>query len=325
MNKIQYHIIFWIFISLYVFDYLIFFYDFKDSILYTSFEILVLSSEFYINLFILLPFVLIKKGRIAYIISLVVLLFLGFSAYYLTGLNTVLYSKEFQRSVISFVLNHSLYIFISYIIWFVNKYFNEKQMRLQLENEKLQSEMMMLKSQISPHFLFNALNNIYSLTLIKSENAPKMLATLADILRYFLYDTDKKTTFLTSEIEIINKYIQIQKYRQIAGMNNINFNISNDNLALQVPPLLLITLVENAFKHGDIIENKDGFVTIDLVTINNKIEFVIANSFQHKGSSEGIGLTNLKSQLKNIFKDNYHFSIDDNNMVYKVTLSFYGS
>jgi sensor histidine kinase YesM len=325
MNKIYYHLLFWMFISLYVFDYIASFYNFKESILYSSFEVAILCAEFYINLFVLLPFVLNKKGKTAYTAALIALLSLTFSAYYITGLNITLYNDDLLRSIISFLLNHSLYIFISYIVWFFNKYFTEKQLRLQLENEKLQAEMMLLKSQISPHFLFNALNNIYTLTLIKSDNAPKMLATLADILRYFLYEGDKKQTFLTSEIEIIHKYIQIQKYRQIEGMNNITFNISDDSSVKQVPPLLFITLVENAFKHGDIIENKNGFVTIDLSTFHNKIEFTIANSFQFKANNQGIGLNNLESQLKNLFGNNYQLKVEDSNSIYKVSLSFYGN
>jgi sensor histidine kinase YesM len=320
MNKIYYHLLFWVFISLYVFDYIASFYNFKESVIYSSFEVTALCAEFYINLFVLLPFVLNKKGKVAYTAALIALLSLSFSAYYVTGLNITLYNDDLLRSIISFLLNHSLYIFISYIVWFFNKYFTEKQLRLQLENEKLQAEMMLLKSQISPHFLFNALNNIYTLTLIKSDNAPKMLATLADILRYFLYEGDKKQTFLTSEIEIIQKYLQIQKYRQIEGMNNITFN--SIKLA---PPLLFITLVENAFKHGDIIENKNGFVTIDLTTSHNKIEFTIANSFQFKANNLGIGLNNLESQLKNLFGNNYQLKIEDSNSIYKVSLSFYGN
>ncbi|TRX38871.1 hypothetical protein FNW52_02170 [Flavobacterium sp. ZT3R18] len=325
MNKIYYHLLFWMFISLYVFDYIASFYNFKESILYSSFEVTILCAEFYINLFILLPFVLNKKGKTAYAAALITLLSLSFSAYYGTGLNITLYNDDLLRSIISFLLNHSLYLFISYIVWFFNKYFTEKQLRLQLENEKLQTEMMLLKSQISPHFLFNALNNIYTLTLIKSDNAPKMLATLADILRYFLYEGDQKQTLLASEIEIIHKYIQIQKYRQIEGMNNITFNVSDDNSVKQVPPLLFITLVENAFKHGDIIENKNGFVTIDLATSHNKIEFTIANSFQFKANNQGIGLRNLESQLKNLFENKYQLKIEDSNSIYKVSLSFYGN
>jgi sensor histidine kinase YesM len=325
MNKIYYHILFWVFIFLYVFDYIASFYNFKESVLYSSLEVIFFGTEFYINLFVLLPFVLNQKGKVAYIASLVALLSLSFSIYYSTGLNVILYDEDLLKSFTSFLLNHSLFIFISYIVWVFNKYFTEKQLRLQLENEKLQAEMMLLKSQISPHFLFNALNNIYALTVIKSDNAPKMLATLADILRYFLYEGSKKQTSLTSEIEIINKYIQIQKYRQIEGMDNITFNVSNDNSVEQVPPLLLITLIENAFKHGDIIESKNGFVTIDLKTNQNKIEFSIANSFQFKSNNQGIGLNNLESQLKNLFGNEYELKIENSNSIYKVSLSFYGN
>lgn len=325
MNKIYYHLLFWLFISLYVFDYIASFYNLKESILYTSFEVAAFCSEFYINLFVLLPFVLNKKGKTAYVSALILLLSISFLIYYSTGLNVVLYDDDLLKSFISFLLNHSLYLFISYIVWFFNKYFTEKQLRLQAENEKLQTEMMLLKSQISPHFLFNALNNIYALTLIKSDNAPKMLACLADILRYFLYEGDKKSVSLLSEIEIIHKYLQIQEYREIAGMKNMNFTISNDNSVPEVPPLLFLTLIENAFKHGDIIENKNGFVDIILTAVNNKIEFSVVNSFQSKSKNQGIGLKNIESQLKNLFGDDYQLSTEDIDSIYKVSLHFYGN
>lgn len=323
MNKTYYHVLFWVFIFLYVFDYIIDLYSITQSILYTSFEVAIYCTEFYVNLLLLIPIILVRKGKIAYSIALLFLLSSCFSAYYITGFNKVLSPENFQRAAISFLLNHSLFIFISYIVWFFNKYFDEKQMRMQLENEKLQADMRLLKSQISPHFLFNALNNIYSLVLVKSENAPKMLATLADILRYFLYESDKTTTLLTLEIEAISKYLQIQKYREIAGKENIIFTISNDNSVKEIPPLLLISLVENAFKHGNIIENKNGFVYIDLTITQNKIVFTISNSFQSKVIHEGIGLKNLESQLKNLFGNRYQLNISDTNSTYKVNLSFY--
>ncbi len=320
MKKLSYHIFFWLFIFLYEFDYLIDKYNSDISFAYSAFEVGVYFTEFYSNLIIFIPFFLIKKGRVAYFISLIILLSAGFSIYYFAGVSKILLAENLQRAIISYILNHCLFIFISYIVWFFNQYYMEKQMRLQSENEKLQAEMLLLKSQISPHFLFNTLNNIYSLTLIKDENAPKMIAVLADVLRYFLYESSNEKTLLDSEIEVIQKYLQIQRYRQASGIENINFVFSNSNSLKQIPPLLLITLVENSFKHGDIFENKKGFVKINLYSNEDEINFTISNSFFQKINKNGIGLKNLENQLKILFGKNYQFKIDDKHNIFKANL-----
>jgi len=324
MKKVSFHILFWLYISLYVFDYFIDQFNFVNSVTYTAFEIVLYATEVYLNLFFLIPVILLKKGKFAYFISLLILLFFTCSSYFILNLNNELLSQNFSRSIYTFFLNHILFIFISYFAWYYEKYFSEKQKRLTLENEKLQSEMIMLKSQISPHFLFNTLNNIYSLTLSKSDDAPKMLASVSDILRYFIYEGNKNEVFLESEIEVISKYIQIQEYRQIPGMKNIQFKINGDTSVLKVPPLIFMTLIENAFKHGDIVEKKEGFVNISFNISGNKIEFVIANSYQPKEISNGIGLINVKSQLDVIYGRNYQLNINEENLNYKVSLILYG-
>lgn len=320
MKRTWFHIIFWIFIALYVFDYIIDLYDIKYSIFYTIIETIIYATEFYVNLLFLLPFVLEKKGRIFYSIGLIFLFAITYIFVFKIGLSDALLSPNYSRAIVSFLLNNSLFIVISYFVWYFNKFELEKQKRLQLENEKLQSEMMHLKSQISPHFLFNALNNIYSLTLLKSDDAPKMLSALSDILRYFLYEGNKKEVFLESELEMISKYIQIQKFRQIPGMNNISLKISGKTLGIKVPPLIFMTLIENAFKHGDILENESGYVNIDVHSKENKIEFVVINSFQSKVKSDGIGLKNVKSQLEILFGNNYQMNITEENNSFNVTL-----
>lgn len=215
---------------------------------------------------------------------------------------------------------------MSYFVWYFYQFELETQKRLQLENEKLQSEMMLLKSQISPHFLFNALNNIYALTLIKSDNAPKMLSGLSDILRYFLYEGDKKSVFLDSELEMISKYILLQKYRQIPGMHNISFNVSGKSSRIEIPPLLFMTFIENAFKHGDILENENGYVDIRFNVTETRIEFEISNSFSPKEKNNGIGLKNVESQLEILYGENYEMSINEENNIFHVILAFsYGN
>lgn len=321
-KKIGYHIIFWTFIALYDFDYLIDLYDFKRALLYCLFEVTIYISEFYINLFLLLPLVLKSGKRFRYFLCILLLLSFLFFLYYITGLNKPLLSVEITRGISSFLLNHSLYILMSYFVWYFYKFELETQKRLQLENEKLQSEMMLLKSQISPHFLFNALNNIYALTLIKSDNAPKMLSALSDILRYFLYESNKKNVFLDSELEMISKYILIQKYRQIPGMHNISFNVSGKSSGLKVPPLVFMTLIENAFKHGDILEDENGYVDIRFNITETRIEFEIINSFSPKEKNSGLGLKNVKSQLEILYGKNYEMYINEENNIFNVTLGF---
>ncbi len=319
------HILFWIFITLYVFDYFIDLYGLRCSIVYSLFEVSIFVAEFYVNLLFLLPLILEKRGKWLYSFFVLLLLSLSCSAYFIAGLNQELLALSYSRAITSFLLNHSLFILISYLAWYFNRFQTEKQKRLQLENEKLQSELRLLKSQISPHFLFNALNNIYALTLIKSENAPKMLSTLSDILRYFLYEGDKKTVFLEAEIEIIEKYIQIQHYRQIPGMNNIQLSVKGDASLLKVPPLIFMTLIENAFKHGDVVETKNGFVNIGFSIDAKKISFSVHNSFVPKETTTGIGLKNMKSQLDIVLGDNYQLNISGDKTIFKADLIIYGS
>ena len=325
MKKLSFHILFWVFIAFYVFDYLIDLFNLKSSIAYTLFEVSTNALEFYINLFFLLPMVLEKKGKALYISGVIILLSCTYFIFFITGLHNVLLSLNFTRGVISFLLNHSFYILISFFVWHFNKFELEKQKRLLLENEKLQTEALLLKTQISPHFLFNALNNIYTLTLLKNDDAPKMLSTLSDILRYFLYEGTKQYVFLESEIEIAEKYIQIQKYRQIPGMNNISFRVIGNSSGLKVPPLIYMTLIENAFKHSDIIEDEKGFVDINFSIHHTQIELSIINSFVPKEKNNGIGLKNVRSQLDLLFEKNYNISLSEDNHTFKINLIINGS
>ncbi len=322
MKKIAFHIIFWVFIALYVFDYFIDTYSIKISILYSLFEIIVYSSEFYINLFVLIPFFFHKKFKIAYLVSVIVTLAIFCSSYFIFGFNSELLAVDTYRAIISFLLNHILFFIISYFVWHYNKYITEKEVRFEAEKQKLQTEMLLLKSQISPHFLFNSLNNIYSLSLIKSDDAPKMISTLSNILRYFIYEGSKEKVFLEAEISTIKEYLKLQEIRQIAGKNNIELRISESTSNIEIPPLILISLVENSFKHGNIIEDKNGFVRISINFENKKVRFEISNSYVNKNIKKGIGLSNIKSQLDLIFASNYELNINSDNNIFKVTLIF---
>ncbi len=324
MKKKWFHFIFWLFISIYVFDYLIDNLTFQRSLLSTVFEVCTYMAEFYINLLILLPIFFKQKYKIKYSVLLIGTMLITCGSYFLFGFDTDLLSSEPQRAILSFFLNHTLFIVISYFVWEYNNYTIAQQNTLKLKNEKLQSEMMLLKSQLSPHFLFNSLNNIYSLVLLKHDDAPKMVSTLSDILRYLIYERSNEFVYIESEIEIIKKYLEIQDLRQIPGKENVSFIITGETSGIKVPPYILLTLIENAFKHGDVIESKNGFVTINLNIKNLVIDFSISNSYIKRGDKAGIGLKNTTSQLDIIYDNDYNLNIDDNDSIYNINLKVNG-
>jgi len=324
-QTIGFHVVFWVFIALYDFDYLIDLHKLPTSIGYAAIETSIYALEFYINLFVLLPIISKKYGQLTYCLSILFLLFFACSLYFVFGINQELLAHSILRSILSFLLNHTLFIVISFLAWHFNQFQQEKQRRLQLENNQLQSEILLLKSQINPHFLFNALNNIYSLTLLKSDDAPKMLATLSDILRYLIYEGGKESILLATEIEIIEKYIALQKFRKIPGKDNIRFSVVGDLTEIKTPPLLFINLVENIFKHSDIAERTDSFVEIQFTINELEIAYKSTNSFQPKAMEAGVGLKNTISQLDLLFEDSYQLVIEQENNVYQLNLIFNGT
>ncbi|MBL8677273.1 MAG: histidine kinase [Alphaproteobacteria bacterium] len=178
-----------------------------------------------------------------------------------------------------------------------------------LQQEKSNSELMHLRSQVNPHFLFNSLNNIFSLARSKSERTADVVLQLSNILRYTLYESDKKLTTLENELKIIDDYIKLQQTRFGDKLGVIKQqNIHNVNT--EITPLLLLPLVENCFKHGNIADN-DAQIMIQIDQVENILNFKTKNRISEasvKGDHEkGIGLTNIKRQLELLYR-NYKFN-----------------
>ncbi len=331
IRKIILHSIFWVFIFLYTFDYHVDEFSLRLSLTYSFFEVFTNGIEFYVNLLFLLPIVLQRNGIVTYSLCLLLLLTSTYLLYAITGTDNVVLSAETDRSILSFLLNHLLFILLSIFVWYFYKFEQEKQKRLQLENQQLINEIGLLKAQINPHFLFNSLNNIYTLTLVKSDHAPKMIAALSDILRYSLDEGQKEKGSLDSEIKMIEKYLLIQEFRQIPKKDNVRFVVTGNTAHKEVPPLLLITLIENAFKHGDVLEHTNGFVQIKLNVNENidkgtyELDFTINNSFQPNERWGGIGLANVRSQLALIYGNKHQLHVSEKNNVFTVQLNIYGN
>lgn len=188
-----------------------------------------------------------------------------------------------------------------------------------LVQEKLSSEILHLRSQINPHFLFNTLNSIYTLTRLQAPEAPEAVMQLSKILRYMLYETRKKTIALEEELKIIDDYIRLQQMR-FGKKAETRLETGIDDPSAQITPLLILPLVENAFKHGvgNTADQTQILIRIGLqaqmltVAIRNPLIKASVQSNQ----DEGIGLTNISRQLELLYRD-YHFTFEEegNNFV----------
>jgi LytS/YehU family sensor histidine kinase len=177
-----------------------------------------------------------------------------------------------------------------------------------------------LKSQINPHFLFNSLNNIYSLAYQKSEKTPEAILKLSEIMRYMLYESNEDKVELSNEIRYLENYIELQKLRFKDNIY-IKFEINGDPLGLMITPLVLISFVENAFKHG-IATDSENPISISLNLTDGKLLFHVSNikSSMNKDITGGIGLQNVQRRLSLIYKDRYRLQIDDTNDIYNCEL-----
>jgi two-component system, LytTR family, sensor kinase len=213
-------------------------------------------------------------------------------------------------------------IFFFGIIRHIYNYIKLKQATQQLRIEKQQAELNYLKSQTNPHFLFNTLNNIYSLARDKSDLAPESILRLSKILRFMLYETGGAYIAIEQEIKIISDYIALEKLRYDESLS-INFNHDIEDVKQALPPLLLIPLVENAFKHGVSETRGRPFVDIHLSVNKRQLTFIVKNSAEsfavELGVKENIGLANLRRQLELLYLD-FNLTVQQAASVFTATL-----
>ena len=194
----------------------------------------------------------------------------------------------------------------------------------QSREEKLSSEMKFLKSQINPHFLFNSLNNIYSLTLSGSEKSSEMILKLSSMLRYILYECNVPYVELEKEWEYILNFIEFQKLKSQHQLN-IELDYFNEDHSSEIAPMILIPFVENAFKHSNIEDVKNGWMKISLNNRSEGIIFQIDNSIgekeKNKDEQGGIGLENVKRRLELIYGEKAKMITNAKQNSYSIVLS----
>lgn len=213
--------------------------------------------------------------------------------------------------------------FIGLLLYFAYDRFNKVEIQKELEKQNIQSELVLLKNQINPHFLFNTLNNIDSLIKSNPEKASSTLVELSDIMRYMIYDTNVETVPLKQELEYINNYLKLQSL-QYANANLVRYEIKGDIEKKEVPPMLFIPFIENAFKH---CTNKDidNAIRFSFAISENEIIFNsenIANKAHRitKDKSSGVGLDIVKRRLDILYPDKHVLEIQQKDNLFSVTL-----
>ncbi len=208
------------------------------------------------------------------------------------------------------------------VVRHIYNYIKLQQTAKILRIEKQEAELNYLKSQTNPHFLFNTLNNIYSLARDKSDLAPESILRLSKILRYMLYEAGGQYVAIEQELKIINDYIALEKLRYDESLR-VNFNHDIEDMKQALPPLLLIPLVENAFKHGVSETRHQPFVNIQISVNKRQLTLLVKNSTEpfegtHK-VVENIGLSNLRRQLELLYTD-YELSVQHGDAVFTASL-----
>ncbi|WP_235016395.1 sensor histidine kinase [Aquimarina sp. AU474] len=222
-----------------------------------------------------------------------------------------------QRYIPSLFSVSFVFLFIKFFL----DYDRTLNKSLQLNKEKIEAELKILKTQLNPHFLFNTLNNIYTLSLENSPKTPVSIGKLSEILDHVLYRCNEKFVSLSSEIELLKNYIELEKLRYDERLQ-VSF-ISNMERDTKIPPLILLSLVENAFKHG--AGEDSGSPKIDIEVFNKKGDFIfiISNTVSKDYISirkENIGLTNIRKQLDLVYENNYSLTIHNSENMFAVTL-----
>lgn len=292
---------------------------------------------FYFNLNVLLPKLLEKKRFWGYFLAVLGVIFSSYFIY--KGIYNILgvrpgmfnetspiYNSEeaFHRMHTGMTIASSLSIlFISTIYKTIRDSSKRDNEQVELKNKQLESEMKFLKSQINPHFLFNALNNIYTLAQLQSENTPEIILKLSDMMRYMLYESNTDTASLQKEIKYIENYISIHQLKE-DGKMNIVFDYDQADTSQKIAPLVLLPFFENSFKHGNLENLEKGRLKAILTTDENEIFFSIENSKPEteytKDKVGGVGLVNVERRLELLYPKRHILNISNEPGLYKIEL-----
>lgn len=334
------HLLFWL-ASIFL---MLFFLYFNEKKVHVDLEILVkaiipnigFALGVYINLYLLIPRLLKQKNYIFYIFWLVVLLTFSSLTIQLLLIFPLRNILDFGESFNSFNTNlHSAYFFATLIyiaftsfLKFIKDWLSMQDLNLKLakiEQQKLEAELKTLKGQLNPHFLFNSLNNIYSLALTKSDKVPELILKLSDLMRHIIYESKENFISLNKELEFVTNFVALQKIRTPENVK-INFTFNGKIPDARVAPLLFEPFIDNAFKHGLPNAEKTDFINIEFnFDLPGTLFFLIENNYEQvdkwNKKNSGIGIENVKKRLKLLYtKKEYELKVEKTDRIFSVSL-----
>lgn len=327
------HILFWIVVLIYY----TFFFGHQQGFYILTFKFVILlmpitiGTTYFFNYYLIPRYLLRNKIKWFILFSVYTLIF-SFWITSLIFLPTITLigpgPDMFDRSLIDlyFVIVGLYSVSLLAILIKLLKYWYEQQnTAIHLLKEKTEAELAMLKGQINPHFLFNTLNNIYSLALKKSDLTADAVVKLSEMLDYLLYECNAEMVDVKKEIKLIQNYIYLQKIRY-GGRLDMQFKAENIN-DQKIPPMIILPFIENSFKHGAGNQSNKVWIKINMRAENEGLEFNLVNSkspqkkADRKPSPGGIGLENVKKRLRLLYQNDYSLEIEDLSDTFSVKLS----
>jgi LytS/YehU family sensor histidine kinase len=295
-----------------------------QALIYTSINVTFYLVVIYGNIRLLFPR-LYEKGHIAlYVIAVIIMLVggglgRGYLIMYIS--NTYFPMKNPEKMIVSsmvyFVLSATLTYLLSFIFRIAIAYFSLKQQSEKILAQKTYAELNLLKSQVQPHFLFNTLNNIYYEAYREAPRTAGLIERLSDIMRYFVDESPKDVVSMQTEVNFIENYIALEKIR-IRHKTDISF-VKDYNAEARIPPMLLMTFVENIFKHGIDKSSSENKIDISLIQQEGYLLFQTCNRLHDKASKDdqhGFGIENLRKRLAMLYGSAFELNIENNSQTF---------
>jgi two-component system LytT family sensor kinase len=319
------HVTFWLLIGLILTIQVIFnrqSFSLHELAVIYGYSGLVNISIFYINYTLLIPLLVKEQKRYGlYIVSIVLLIVVmciiktvaaslnpEIILSYSSGKVTPAYSSITRYAAESLFFS-GFFVVVSALLKFAIDWFGNERVQRNLEMERKEMELQFLKSQLNPHFLFNSLNNIYSLAYQKSDKTADAILKLSEIMRYMIYESNDRWVSLSKEIEYVQSFIELQKLRFKNGAA-VEFTMNGEIDDQQIVPLILISFVENAFKHG-VANDPSNPIKINIIANQKILHFSITNKKNKYNKDEmgGVGLNNVERRLQLLYPDRYKLNI----------------